>query len=170
MYHPDKYHPHNEALGRFCEAFNDVARNAGDLIFIRTSDTENFIEDGEIIYRATNKSILYDFEKRNSYYNTCGFPFLDFGQFERKIKKPDISLSIQCSKDEKCFCIAWHEDFKKETIKYIGSLTGYGNKEHTGKRFTKKFKELNYSEMDQLYQMLLKAFTSNNFNSSCFEI
>jgi hypothetical protein len=170
MFHPDKYMPHNKALDKFISIFNSVSKKEGALLKMMQSEIENFREDGEIIFLPNGAKTLYDFEKRNRYYDTCGFSFKDFGQFERKIQKPEISLSIQCSKDEKCFCMAWHEDFKKEQIKYIGSVTGRGNKEYTGKRFTTAFKELKYSEMDQFYKILVKAFSSNNFNSSCFEI
>lgn len=170
MYHPDKYSHHNEALDRFCAAFNEASKKEGGLLFMKQSDIENFREDGEIVYLPTGAITLYDFEKRNKYYGTCGFTFPDFGQFERKIQKPEISLSIQCSKDEKCFCIAWHEDFKKEQIKYIGSVTGLGNKEFKGKRFTTAFKELKYSEIDKFYKMILKAFSGKVFNASCFQL
>jgi len=170
MYHPDKYNSHNKALERFCSVFNETANKEDKTIYMKPSEIENFIEDGEILYIPTGQKILYDFEKRNSYYMKCGFPFEDFGQFERKIEKSEIYLSIQCSKDEKCFCIAWHEDFKKEQIHYIGSATSYGNKEYSGKRFTKSFLEIKYTEMKLFYNILLKAFINKTFNSSCFNL
>ena len=170
MYHPDKYQPHNEALNRFCTFFNRASAKLGAFIYMEPSAVENFREDGKIVYTLTGASILYDFERRDQHYNTCGFPFKDFGQFERKILKPEIVLSIQCSKDEKCFCIAWHEDFTKEQIKNIGSRTAAGTKEYTGKRFTMAFKELNYSQMDHFYLMLLKAFSEKTFNATSFGI
>ena len=170
MYHPDKYRPHNEALDRFCTLFNQVAAKLGNLLCMQPSAIENFREDGNIFYTLTGASILYDFEMRDRHYNSCGFPFKDFGQFERKILKPEIALSIQCSKDEKCFCIAWHEDFKKEQIKNIGSRIGSGGKEYTGKRFTVAFKEIKYSDMEDFYLMLLKAFSDKTFNATCFKI
>lgn len=137
---------------------------------MESSRVENFREDGKIICLSVNQYLLYDFEKRDRYYDSCGFRFKDFGQFERKIQKPEIALSIQCSKDEKCFCIAWHEDFKKEEIKYIGSATASGKKEYTGKRFTKAFREMNYNEMNIFYHILLKAFTTKKLNASCFQL
>lgn len=170
MYHPDKYKVHNDALDRFCHAFNEVALQEGGLLLMKPSEMENFREDGEIFYLPTGAHTLYDFEKRNKYYDSCGFAFRDFGQFERKIQKPEISLSIQCCKDETCFCMAWHEDFKKEQIKYIGSVTASGKKEFTGKRFTTAFQELKYREMDKFYRMLTKAFTTNQFNGSSLKI
>jgi len=132
------------------------------------SATENFREDGEIVFSSGNRKILYDFEKRFSYYDNYGcFKFDSFGQFERKIQKPEISLSIQCSKNENGFIIAWHEDYKNEDIIYLNSKTANGL-EKTGKRFTKKFKELRYTEMQIFYQVLLNAFTKNSFNATSF--
>jgi hypothetical protein len=168
MYHPDKYQLHNEALKRFCAAFNAAAAQCDNIILMKPSDGENFRDDGEIVYQPDGTKILYDFEKRNRYYHTCSFPFKDFGQFERKIQKPEISLSIQCSHDEQCFCIAWHDDFRKEPVKQIGSVTATGAKEFTGKRFTRAFRELKYSEMETFYRMLKKAFAQRTFNASCF--
>jgi len=170
MYHPDKYGHHNDALKKFCKTFNEAASKAGDLIFMKPSDTENFREDGEIIYKPTSKMILYDFEKRFSYYDSCGrFKFDTFGQFERKIQKSEIALSIQCSRDEMCFIIAWHEDYKEEKIVYLHSITASGGTENTGKRFTKNFLELSYSDMGKFYKILEKAFISE-FNCQSFKI
>jgi hypothetical protein len=168
MYHPQKYTAHNEALGRFCHAFNTMAATQAQPVSMEPSAYENFRDDGKITHHLSGKVILYDFEKRNSYYNCCGFPFKEFGQFERKIDKPEILLSIQSCRDEQCFCIAWHEDFKKEEIRYIGSATGSGRKEHSGKRFTLKFRELRYSEMDIFYEILLRAFAYDRYNALSF--
>lgn len=135
---------------------------------MQPSTTENFREDGEIFHSVTGQKILYDFEKRNSYYDAYGkFKFSTFGQFERKIQKPEIALSIQCSKNQDGFIIAWHADYQKEKIVYLHSKTASGT-ENTGKRFTKDFIEIRYSEMSLFYKMLAKAFTTKNFNASCF--
>ncbi|HMR92164.1 MAG TPA: hypothetical protein PKC69_07610 [Chitinophagaceae bacterium] len=170
MYHPDKYGQHNDALERFCTAFNEAALKAGGLIFMNPSAIENFREDGEIIHRPTGRKTLYDFEKRFSYYDSCGkFRFDTFGQFERKIQKAEITLSIQCSRDEKCFIIAWHEDYKKEKIVYLSSKTASGGSEKGGKRFTKDFLEIDYTDMDKFYRILEKAFMTG-FNCQSFKI
>lgn len=170
MYHPEKYIHHNKALDHFCALFNEAAARLGDLIYMKPSAIENFREDGEIVYKLQNTRILYDFEKRFSYYdNYKMFKFDTFGQFERKIQKPEISLSIQCSKNEDGFIIAWHEDYRQEKIAYINSRTANGW-EKTGKRFTKKYRELAYHEMERFYKILNKAFTENRFNASCFEL
>ena len=171
MYHADKYESHNEALKKFIKAFNEVAKNMGDKLEMYYQEIENFKDDGGIIYKPTEERILYDFEKRFSYYNSCGqFKFDTLGQFERKIRKSIIKLSIQCSKDEKCHMIAWHEDYVKE-IKYnIGSVTASGSREYDGKRFTKDFIELTYKQFDVFYKILLYAFENNAFNKSSFQV
>lgn len=168
MYHPGKYQAHNQSLDKFCELFNQTAAKLGKELAMIVNRNENFKDDGCVAYLPAKKKILYDWEKRDRYYQSHGFPFEDFGQFERKIQKPEIFLSIQAAKNEEAFCIAWHNDFRKEAIKHIGSVTENGSKEYNGKRFTKKFKELRYNEMDTLYYVLLKAFQEKKFDYRCF--
>lgn len=169
MYHADKYQESNDSLKRFCDKFNAISSTLGGLIVFDISQKENFRDDGKIIYQPDGRIILFDWEKRHSYYDGCNkFQFKTFGQFERKIKKREIELSIQCSKDECCFTIAWHEDFRREEMVNIGSKTTYG-REYDGKRFTKEFIEILYSELDKFYNILLKAFTSNKLDSSTFK-
>lgn len=169
MYHPDKYILHNKALDTFCRRFNEIADKYGNIIKMAPSAKENFREDGEITFTPTNQQILYDFEKRFSYYDSFQkFQFDTFGQFERKIAKPEIRLSIQCSKQENGFIIAWHEDYLREKIEYISSKTATGI-EKTGKRFTRHYLELPYTSMDIFHQILFKAFAQNQFNASSFD-
>lgn len=171
MYHSDKYKESNDSLERFCRAFNSVAADLGNDIIFQVSKVENFRDDGAVMHMKQKRKLLFDWEKRHSYYDTYGsFKFDTFGQFERKIRKPEILLSIQCSTDEKGFCIAWHEDFKKEQVVAIGSKTANGGREYDGKRFTKKFIEISYDNMDIFYRILQRAFQSNSFNSDSFNI
>ena len=152
MYHPKKYEAHNKALKYFIQKFNEIAYKKGNELEMYDQEVENFRDDGGIIYKLDNTKVLYDFEKRFTYYDCCGgFKYNTLGQFERKIRKPEIKLSIQCSKDEKCFMLAWHEDYVKETRQNIGSVTASGEKEYDGKRFTKDYIELTYEQMDKLY-------------------
>jgi len=169
MYHPGKYSSHNESLKRFIEAFNRASERLGGRFVMEMRREENFRDDGVIRDRRTGKEVIFDWEKRHSYYERCGFPFKTFGQFERKIQKEEIELSIQCSKDERCFCIAWHEDFKKEEVRRVPTKKEDGTSENTGKRYTKKFLELRYTEMDKFYRILERAFDTGNFNSTSWE-
>lgn len=169
MYHADKYKESNDSLKRFCDVFNATSAKLGGEIIFDISQKENFRDDGKIIYKPTNEIILFDWEKRHTYYGTCGgFNFKTFGQFERKMRKVEIRLSIQCSTDEKCFIIAWHDDFKKEAVETVGSVTASGSKEYDGKRFTTKFKEISYQEMEIFYNILSKAFVSKNYDATTF--
>jgi len=170
MYHPKKYNEHNSSLRRFVERFNKCSNQNKWDIKMEINERENFMDDGLIKDEKTRKELSFDWEKRHTYYETCGFPFKEFGQFERKIKKHEIKLSIQCSKKEDCFCLAWHSDFKKENILNIGSATESGKKEYSGKRFTTKFIELKYNEMNKLYKILRIAFDREWFDSRTFDI
>lgn len=170
MYHADKYKDSNDSLERFCKQFNATAATLGGIVKMEVSPVENFRDDGKIIHVPTNAHVFYDWEKRHTYYSGCGeFKFDSFGQFERKIRKSEIELSIQCSSDEKCFIIAWHNDFRKEEKRIIGSKTASGEREYDGKRFTKEFVEISYSKMDIFYNILVKAFKTNSFDSTSFK-
>ncbi len=164
MYHPSKYDEHNKSLNKFSLLFNSHSKENGNRLVVKINETETFRDDGYIFDSSNSTKLGFDWEKRVSYYINYGFPFEDFGQFERKIKKPEIKLSIQCSKNENGFCIAWHEDFLKEIQKNIGSKMENGRKEFTPKRFTKKFKEFSYDEINKFYSILLNAFDTKNFH------
>jgi len=171
MYHPNKYDEHNQALLKLIHEFNKVAAQKGKAVEMYYQETENYRDDGGIIYNKTSEKILYDFEKRHNYYDSCNnLKFDTLGQFERKIKKAEIKLSIQCSSDERCFVIAWHEDYKKELKAYIKSETADGKGEKNAKRFTKDFIEIKYSEMDKFYDILLYSFENNSFNKKSFPL
>jgi len=164
MYHPDKYKHHNNAESKFAAIFNDTSNESSMMI----NDKENFREDGYIVYHKLDYKIMYDFEKRFTYYDSYNkFKFNTFGQFERKIKKPEIELSIQCSKKEDAFIIAWHEDFRKENIVYINSKTRYGY-ERTGKRFTKRFIEISYSNMSIFHDIIKRACEAKKLDYNSF--
>jgi len=169
MYHPSKYDAHNKALENMIIKFNDTAKIVGNELKMYSQVKENYRDDGGIEYLATGQKVLYDFEKRHNYYNGCGgLAFKTLGQFERKILKQEIKLSIQCSTDENCFIIAWHEDYKKEDKKYINSATQDGRGERNAKRFTEDFIEIKYSDMGIFYNILLNAFKEKSFNKKSF--
>ena len=171
MYHPDKYSEHNLALKKFIRHFNKVSKHNGNELSMYFQTTENFREDGGIVHYPTNKKILYDFEKRFKYYESYGnFKFPTLGQFERKIKKPEIKLSIQCSTNEDGFLVAWHEDYYLESQETVGSVTADGSKESTPKRFTRDFREFSYQQFGDLYQVLRFAFKKDEFNKKSYSI
>ena len=111
-----------------------------------------------------SSSIKYDFEKRFNYYSSYNeFQFQDLGQFERKIAKKEILLSIQSSSDETGFLFAFHYDLLKEEKKFISSKTSTGY-EKTAKRFTKKFLEISYEDIALFQKMLLNCYEFKNFS------
>lgn len=171
MYHPSSYESHNEALLRFIDVFNMSSKKFGSEVEMYYQEKENFRDDGGIIHIESSEKILYDFEKRKSYYPSCDkFKFKNegLGQFERKIQKPEIELSIQCCTDESCFMVAWHEDLKNEKKVYLNSQTENGKGERNAKRFTMNYVEIKYSDMDTFYKIVLNAFKQQNFNKKSF--
>ena len=171
MYHPNKYEEHNKSLNNLINIFNNTAKKLGSEIEMYYQEQENFRDDGGIIYKKTNEKVLYDFEKRHRYYDTCNkLAFKTLGQFERKIEKSEIKLSIQVCSDESCLVIAWHEDYKKEEKAFIKSATEDGKGESNAKRFTNDFIEIKYTNMEVFYKVLLKAFSERTFNKNSFDI
>lgn len=171
MYHPNKYKEHDDSLNRLIKAFNEVAIKMGNEVQMYFQEQENFRDDGGIVYIETGQKILYDFEKRHNYYDTCkGLKFSTLGQFERKIAKEEIKLSIQSCSDESCLVIAWHEDYKSESKEFINSATENGENEKNAKRFTRDFIEIEYARLDILYLILVDAFKNETFNKKCFNL
>ena len=70
---------------------------------------ETFRDDGVIVDTKTGKRIIFDWEIRDRYFTTGKFSFKESGQFERKLKKGEIGLSLQCDQDETAVMAAWHE-------------------------------------------------------------
>jgi len=171
MYHPTKYEEHNKALKNLIDKFNKTANRLGGLVEMYFQEHENYRDDGGVIYKQTNEKFLYDFEKRHQYYASCqDFVYRSLGQFERKIKKEEIRLSIQCSSDEKCLMLAWHNDYQKEKAEKIKSSTEDGKGETNPKRFTTDFIEISYNDMDILYDIFLSAFQQKTFDKCTFNL
>ncbi|WP_418178993.1 hypothetical protein ACNSOO_08705 [Aliarcobacter lanthieri] len=170
MYYPNKYEEHNIAQRKLIEIFNQTANKLGSEVEMYFQEHENFRDDGGIIYKSTGEKILYDFEKRHTYYNTYkNFRFTELGQFERKIQKNEIKLSVQISTDESGLILAWHEDYVRKNVNYIKSKTEDGKGEINGKRFTSDFIEISYKNIEIFYHILVKAFKEKKFNKESFK-
>lgn len=138
MYFSSKYSDHNDSLERFIKKFNSKTEYNLEMY---ANKNENFRDDGKIICLLSKKNIIFDWEKRFHYYGRYSkFKFYKLGQFERKIQKKEIKISIQCSLDETGILVAWHKDFLNEKKQYIQSKTQFSY-ERNAKRFTSKFKE-----------------------------
>ncbi len=171
MYHSSKYEEHDKALNYLINEFNKVSLSLGNEVEMYFQKEENFRDDGGVIHTRTQQKFLYDFEKRHNYYDSCNkLKFSTLGQFERKIQKDEIKLSIQSCSDESCFVLAWHEDYIKEDKAYINSATQDGVGEQNAKRFTKDFVEISYAQLDVLYYIFKDAFEYNNFNKKSFSL
>ncbi|NPA63433.1 MAG: hypothetical protein GXO16_00510 [Epsilonproteobacteria bacterium] len=169
MYYPTRYSEHNKALDNLTKAFNNIAKKLGGEVYMQTNPIENYYDDGRIVHRPTQKSFLFDFEKRFEYYPECGsFGFSSLGQFERKIEKKQIKLSIQSSTNEKCYILAWHKDYYKEKRYAIPSKT-QDAQEKKFKRFTKHFIEIPQHKLDIMYHIFLEAFTHDRYDKSTFK-
>ena len=171
MYYPDKYDDHNNALKRFINIFNDHGRKYGCSILMHYHTKENYKDDGIVIYRPAMRSIGYDFEKRHTAYQCYGkHTFKKLSQFERKLVKPMIDLSIQCSTNEDAVLIGWHSDFLKSPIETYKAKTKDGFEKQMRCRSTEHFREYSYSDrgeqkgMDALYRVILGAFINYQFN------
>jgi len=107
MKRPSMYNRHKVSLKAFVEKFNNVKDDLG--LVMKIYNTENFRDDGVIVDTKTGKRIIFDWEIRDRYFTSGKFAFKESGQFERKLKKGEIGLSLQCDQDETAVMAAWHE-------------------------------------------------------------
>jgi len=166
MKRPSKYADHESSLKTFAELFN--ACRDGNRLVMQTYQTENFRDDGVIVHTQSGKRITFDWEKRDRYFRSGIFKFDTLWQFERKIKKDEIGLSLQCDSDETAVLAAWHKDWLKEPIKTRRLLTDSPGKETARVRETRHFKIYTYSEMKEFREMIYKAIKEEKFESGVF--
>jgi len=112
MKRPSMYQRHEDSLKSFVEKFNNAKDNLR--LVMQIYNTENFRDDGVIVDTKSGKRITFDWEIRDRYFTSGKFAFKELGQFERKLKKGEIGLSLQCDRDETAVMAAWHEDWLKE--------------------------------------------------------
>lgn len=166
MWRPSKYQEHNLSLDKFKDLFNNCGYYNN--IIINPIEEETFEDDGYIIDTNTQQKIIFDWEKRDRYFSNGKFRFDSLGQFERKIRKPQIKLSLQCDSTDTAVAVAWHEDWRRENRIDLNLSTDYINDEYGTVRYTKSFKIYKYSEMEQLKAMIQRAFDNNEYNKSTF--
>jgi len=160
-------YPHHESsLRSFTEVFN--AQKDGLSLVMQIYQTENYRDDGVIVDTRTGKRITFDWEKRDRYFKSGKFRFSTLWQFERKIKKDEIGLSLQCDSDETAVLVAWHRDWLKEPIKTRRLLTDSPGKETAQVRETSHFTIYCYSEIRKFRTMLARALTTDCFDHRVF--
>ncbi|MFQ6613245.1 MAG: hypothetical protein ACE5D1_00235 [Fidelibacterota bacterium] len=166
MKRPSMYPHHESSLKKFTDLFNK--QRDGLSLVMQIYQTENYRDDGVIVDTRTGKRITFDWEKRDRYFKSGKFRFPTLWQFERKIKKDEIGLSLQCDSNETAVLVAWHRDWLKEPMKTRRLLTDGPGKETAQVRETRHFKIYLYSEMDRFRRMLVRALKTGRFDHSVF--
>ena len=128
------------------------------------SEFENDSDNRRDIYR---KKFSFDWEYRDKYFSNGHFVFDTLGQYERKIIKPSIQLSIQCDSTATSIAVAWHNDFKKENKIKLTLDTDYNQKQFGAVRYTHAFKIYMYEDISDFKEMIQRAFNSA-LDSSAF--
>ena len=130
-------------MKKFVDLFNNSS--AYPNLKIEPITEETFIDDGNIVDIATNQSIGFDWEYRDKYFSNGKFQFSTLGQYERKIVKPSIKISLQCDSTETAVAVAWHEDWELEDVVALRLATD--SHDQFGKvRYTKYFKIYSYKK------------------------
>lgn len=156
MYRPSLYSKHDQTMNDFAQLFNTCPECPNLKMFPITEET--FIDDGEFVDELTGKRFSFDWEYRDKYFSNGQFAFNTLGQYERKIVKPSIQLSIQCDSTETSVAVAWHEDFKKENKIKLSLDTDYSQKQFGAVRYTHAFKIYMYSDIAEFKKMIQRAF------------
>ena len=168
LYRPSLYDKHDETMNRFAEMFNrlEIYRN----IIMRPNPVETFDNDGVFIDIETNRSIGYDWEYRDRYFAYCKLAFESLGQYERKIKKPSIQLSLQCDSTVTGVAVGWHEDWLNEEREKRSLKTDYSKKEKGTLRYTTNFRIYSFEELDSFKHMVATAMRLQLYSSKIFEM
>lgn len=166
MQRPTFYHKHNQSLEKFATLFNREPHFPE--MTIKPIEEETFRDDGFIIDTYTGKRIGFDWELRDRYFANGQFKFSTLRQFERKISKPEIDMSIQCDSTETSIIVAWHEDFKRGKSFIQPSFTDFDYKEDAMVRETSHFMIYLYDQISSFKAMLRRAFLSEAYDHSSF--
>jgi len=167
MQRPSQYKRHNMSLDNFAKIFNNEPYYPN--IIIKPIEEETYRDDGLIYEVNTQKSIGFDWEIRDRYFSNGNFYLPTLRQFERKVIKPEIDLSIQCDSTETAIVVAWHEDFKSGNSFVQESKTDYIYKETAIVRETSYFRVYTYEQVVEFKAMLHQAFTNNQYNHNSFK-
>ncbi|MFQ6605544.1 MAG: hypothetical protein ACE5D8_08330 [Fidelibacterota bacterium] len=166
MKRPSMYDHHEKSLKTFVELFN--AAEDGLPLVMQIYQTENYRDDGIIVNTRTGKRIAFDWEIRDKYFEHGVFKFDTLGQFERKIKKDEIGLSLQCDKQESAVLVAWHQDWRREKPQTVRLKTDFPAKERGTIRTTRHFKIYRYGAITEFRSMIHRALQSGCFDHGVF--
>lgn len=166
MYRPSKYDKHNETLEYFAKLFNSET-SATDIVMSPNKE-ETYDNDGYFVNLKTGEKIGFDWEYRDRYFENGRFRFESLGQYERKLIKGSISISLQCDSTQTAILVAWHQDFLTEDKISLSLATDYTQKQNGDVRYTKEFRIYRYEEINDFKQMIKRAFTTKTENCSVF--
>ncbi len=161
------YQAHEKSLSNFADAFNAVIDCHP--IVMQIYHVENYRDDGVIVNTKTGERICFDWEIRDNYFARGKFQFKTAGQFERKLKKDEIGLSIQCASDQSAFLVAWHQDWLKETSVMRKLKTDIPQRKKEAIRYTRHYKVYSYMEINQFRGMIANALALHLFNHNVFK-
>ncbi|NOZ03202.1 MAG: hypothetical protein GXO92_01145 [FCB group bacterium] len=166
MKRPSMYRRHEQSLREFVDRFNGV--KDGLPLVMQIYHTENYRDDGVIVDTRRGSRIVFDWEIREKYFQSGQFRFSEVGQFERKLKKGEIGLSLQCDCDQTSVLVVWHADLLKEKPKEVVLKTDHPQAEQGRVRYTPYFKIYPYSDLKALRAMLHRAIRSGTFDHTVF--
>lgn len=166
MYRPSMYNKHDETMLHFAELFNScsVCRN----IEMLPNVIETYDNDGTFADRSTNQTIGFDWEYRDKYFKYGKFAFKELGQYERKLKKPSIQISLQCDSTETAIAVGWHEDWLLEEEEKRAMRTDHLWKEKGSVRYTTRFKIYSFEQVDIFKKMIARAMGLQTYSSKIF--
>ncbi|RMF09536.1 MAG: hypothetical protein D6762_03455 [Candidatus Neomarinimicrobiota bacterium] len=167
MKRPSMYPAHEASLKAFTELFNGV-RDRLPLV-MQIYQTENFRDDGVIVHTRTGKRVAFDWEKRDRYFTSGRFAYRTLWQFERKIKKDEIGLSLQCDSDETAVLVAWHQDWLQAPVQRRSLRQDSPGKVVEAVRETRHFRIYPYTEIRAFRKMIHRALTRGLFDHRVFE-
>ncbi len=167
MYRPSMYQKHDETMLNFAELFNNCHEHRH--ILMRPNPEETFDNDGVFVDVNTNNSIGFDWEYRDAHFANCHFDFNSLGQYERKLQKPSIQLSIQCDSTVTGIAVGWHEDWLSERKEMRSLLTDSIVRERGTIRYTKKFRIYSFEQVNIFKAMIANAMRMRIYSSKIFE-
>lgn len=150
----------------FSELFNK--ESSCSEIIMEPITEETFDNDGYFVNIKTGQKIGFDWEYRERYFKNGVFAFDSLGQYERKLKKESIDISIQCDSTQTAVLVAWHNDFLMEDKVKLSLATDYSNKQFGDVRYTKSYKVYMYTEIREFKKMIQRAFITQKFDCSVF--
>lgn len=168
MFRPKLYNKHDETMLSFAEKFNNcpVCKD----VEMRPNPEETYDNDGIFINVKTNNSFGFDWEYRDKYFSNCKLAFDSLGQYERKLRKPSIQLSLQCDSTETGIAVGWHSDWLLEEMETRALATDYRYKQKNGRvRYTKKFRIYSYEQIDSFKRFVSDALDLSIYTLEAYE-